>query len=625
MKGARRGHDLDMAIAVAVLLVVAATHFPGVITSFDSRWSIPTARSLLREGNTDLDEYPALLAANHDYAIERIGGRSYSIYPIGASLLAAPVVYVLDAAGAKLKDGKTEKLIACLITGLTAAVLYLVARRSLGVKGALVLTFVFAFCTAAWSTASRALWQHGPSMLMLTLALWLIVLARDRPWVIQLVSLPLAFSYVARPTNAIAIALLSVFVLVWHRRYALVYLLWALPVGVPFLLFSWSVYHAALPPYYSAAKIGHGAAFAEALLGTLVSPGRGLFVFSPVLLLSISGAWSKLRRGGEPLDGVLAGIVLVHWIAISSFSIWWGGHSFGYRLFSDMVPYLVYFLIPVVAALAARPFPRRAVLGAGFAGLVAVSFFINYRGANTWAVYRWNNVPVDVDTEPSRLWDWGDLQFLREMRKPAAPARLPERPAGERPWDVIAVRAPALAAHSCSSGKAAAGAVDASPTLLAERAPAELRGRRHRRHADRAHEDAGPLLAEKPARERTEERGRVHADPVEARPPGERAALGMLADHAERKHPPRQPEAEEHASGHEEREGAETNRPGPETEQARHDRQHEPAADPVGEPTDRQERRQIDDLREAEQARDAAAVQAELARAAQRDEELAHR
>ena len=29
----------------------------GVITSYDSIWSIPVARSLLREGNTDLDEY----------------------------------------------------------------------------------------------------------------------------------------------------------------------------------------------------------------------------------------------------------------------------------------------------------------------------------------------------------------------------------------------------------------------------------------------------------------------------------------------------------------------------------------------------------------------------------------
>jgi hypothetical protein len=30
---------------------------------------------------------------------------------------------------------------------------------------------LFAFCTPAWSTASRALWQHGGSTLLITVAL----------------------------------------------------------------------------------------------------------------------------------------------------------------------------------------------------------------------------------------------------------------------------------------------------------------------------------------------------------------------------------------------------------------------------------------------------------------------
>jgi hypothetical protein len=37
-------------IPIAVLLLVSITHFAGIIASFDSRWSIPTARSILKEG-----------------------------------------------------------------------------------------------------------------------------------------------------------------------------------------------------------------------------------------------------------------------------------------------------------------------------------------------------------------------------------------------------------------------------------------------------------------------------------------------------------------------------------------------------------------------------------------------
>ncbi len=334
------GLVIRVAAPVALFGLVVVTHGMGLITSFDSRWSIPTARSLLREGNTDLNEYAALLQANRFYAIETIGGRHYSMYPIGASLLAIPVVLGLDVAGVALADGKIERATASAIVGLTAVLLYLVARHSLGVPGALLVALIFAFCTAAWSTATRALWQHGPSMLMLTLALWILVLARERPWVVQLAGVPLAFGYVIRPTNAIAIAVMSVVVLAEHRRYAVRYLLWALVVAVPFVAFNWAVYHAALPPYYTASKIGHGGSFAEAAVGTLWSPGRGLFVYSPILLLSVYGAWLTLGRRGDLPSHAVAAIVALHWVALSSFPVWWGGHSFGYRLLSDMAPYL---------------------------------------------------------------------------------------------------------------------------------------------------------------------------------------------------------------------------------------------------------------------------------------------
>ena len=310
-----------------------------------------------------------------------------------------------------LADGKIERVTASIVVALTAVLLYLLARRSLGVTGALLVALIFAFCTAAWSTATRALWQHGPSMLMLTLGLWIVVLARDRPRLVQLAALPLAFSYVIRPTNAIAIVVMSAVVWLEHRRYFLHYPLLAAVVAVPFVAFNWAVYHSALPPYYLASKIGHGGSFAEASLGTLASPGRGLFVFSPILLLSVYGMWLTWRaRRPRPCA---AAIVLLHWIALSSFPIWWGGHSFGPRLFSDMVPYLVYFLIPVVARIASLSGARRAGWATGFACLVAISFAVNFRGATARAVYRWNAEPVDVNVQPDRVWDWRDLQFLR--------------------------------------------------------------------------------------------------------------------------------------------------------------------------------------------------------------------
>lgn len=420
----------DTAIAAAIVLVVFIAHFAGIITSYDSRWAIPTARSILREGNTDLEEYRARIEGDcaAEYLIESVDGRYYSAIPVGASLLALPVVLGLDATQTRLPDGKTEKLVASLVTALTAMVLYVVARSALTIPRALVVTFVFAFCTASWSVAARGLWQHGPSMLMLTTALWFMVEAERRPRIVQYASLPLAFAFVVRPTNAIPIALLTVVVLVRYRRYFFRYVLWALPITIPFVLFNVIVYHSSHSWYYSPERVGHGRRMAEALLGNLVSPNRGLFVFTPILLLAFYGAWLKLRRDRSLLDGALAATIVLHWLVISSHLPWNGGHTYGNRLFADVIPFFVYFLIPVVAALPdPRHLSRRPALAALFAALVVLSFAIHYRGAYRRMAWDWNSSPVDIDTDPSRIWDWRDLQILRVVR-PAAVARRPVDP-----------------------------------------------------------------------------------------------------------------------------------------------------------------------------------------------------
>ena len=93
-----------------------------------------------------------------------------------------------------------------------------------------------------------------------------------------------------------------------------------------------------------------GATFFEALIGQWLSPSRGLFVFSPILLLAIGGVVLKIRRQQwQPLDTLLISIIGLHWIVISLWCNWWVGVSFGPRIWSDMLPYLVYFIIPALA------------------------------------------------------------------------------------------------------------------------------------------------------------------------------------------------------------------------------------------------------------------------------------
>ena len=228
---------------------------------------------------------------------------------------------------------------------------------------ALLCALAFAFGTAAWSTASRSMWQHGPSMLFLSLAALVALQSRTRPQAARWLGLPLAAAYVVRPTNAIPLVAFGLWTVLYRRRQALWFGAGATAVLLPFVAVNLATYGSLLPPYYAAQRLGNTPHFFEAMAGNLVSPGRGLLLFSPILTLAVAGFVLRLRaRKLDGLDLVLAACVGGHWVAISSFPRWWGGDAYGPRFFSDVVPFLVALSLPVVLWLAtATPGLRRAV------------------------------------------------------------------------------------------------------------------------------------------------------------------------------------------------------------------------------------------------------------------------
>lgn len=421
-----------------------------VVQRSDSIWTLQVAMSLIREGNVNLDEIEHLILPSQAGTVLRVGDHLYPWFPLGPSLLITPVMALLDlvARGVRSFDlylyvtqnppdallGLIELTLACGIVALTAGVLYLFGRQFLTRGQALLLVFVFAFCTSAWSTASRALWQHGPSMLLLLLALFCFVRAEKDAAKMQAAGLFLALAYVVRPTNAIPVMVFTLYVLWIYPRMAVRYLLWAAPVALAFVAYNWQLYGSILPPYFAAGRVSLHAALGEALLGNLISPSRGLFVYTPVFLLSALGVYLKRRDGAlTRLDLAVLGTALFHWAVISSHWLWWAGHSYGPRLFTDMVPFFLYLLIPVIAKVAPnRETPalraRTWRYALPFWLLAGISFFMHYQGATQPATVRWNwgfeDIVPNVDQDPARVWDWSDPQFWRGLRR----ARIGVRP-----------------------------------------------------------------------------------------------------------------------------------------------------------------------------------------------------
>jgi len=424
---------------VAPLLVAAVVFTLYVLSSYarpsDPVWAPHVTASILYDHDPFLDEYRAWIDQWRAFAVIPVGEHLHSYFPMGGPLLTAPTTLLLDAILPELRGVtlhaylidhapddplmmRIQLINAAFLVALSAGVMYLIAREYLSAPYALLLTATYAFATSAYSTASRMLWQHGPSLLMLSIALLLLVRARRRPGLIPYAALPLAAAYVVRPTNSLSVIVLTLYVLLYYRRYFPYYLLLAGLVAAPFIWVNLRLYGAVLPPYFAASRIGLSPTVGEALLGNLVSPARGLLIFSPILLLAPLGILLRARRRQlDALDVALLLIIFLHWVVISTYVQWYGGHSFGPRLFTDILPYGVYFLIPVLETLqkAKRPAATRLALAGVYGVLFLAGAAIHYRGATSPAVADWNVTPINVDEAPWRVWDWSDIQFMRGL------------------------------------------------------------------------------------------------------------------------------------------------------------------------------------------------------------------
>ncbi|GMU03959.1 hypothetical protein [Corallococcus caeni] len=419
----------------------------------DSLWSIPSAASILHEGNADLDEYAPSFTPATDYARTAYGGRTYYEYPPGVMVSALPFLALaeavfslgrpllehLGAPGARAlawlelfqSTGKvdlgafhrTEQLIASTYVCAAAALLLIVLRRHVSSRAALVTVLLFGLGTTAYSTASRVLWQHGPGLLAIAWVMLLLARPTQVPRTAFLAGLAVSLAYVCRPTHSLTVLVVTAFFVLRFRRLLLAYFAGAALVAVPFCGYNLHVYGAPLSPYFRNTLDIVGSRFLMALAANLVSPSRGLLIYSPFLVLAGVGFVQRWRRGAlAPYEKAFALIVLLHWVAISAFPIWWAGHSVGPRFFTDVLPYLVFFLaFPVQLALDA---PRQhRVLSSVLVVTAVFSILVHWRASITFDVHMWNSFPVNVDSAPERVWDWKDPQLLR-----AVPARFRSNP-----------------------------------------------------------------------------------------------------------------------------------------------------------------------------------------------------
>jgi hypothetical protein len=156
------------------------------------------------------------------------------------------------------------------------------------------------------------------------------------------------------------------------------------------------------------------------LSGLLISPSRGLLIFSPILLLSLF-AYPRIKDiDAESLRTFLymAGISILMQLAVyGCFRVWWAGHCYGPRFLVCLLPFLVTFVGLFLNGW--LHFDRIRGKEVIYLALVAIlliwSIFVQAVGAFFYPNGNWDGTPQNVDLSPDRLWDWNDNQISRSL------------------------------------------------------------------------------------------------------------------------------------------------------------------------------------------------------------------
>ncbi len=442
-----RRADRRAALALVVLALAVYNLNFRVIQDGDTVTARLLPFALWRTGSVNLDAVAELAATvppgkpYHEayYLWHSPDGHLYTKYPIVTpvilSPLYAPAVAFLAWQGWeqwRLQNTslRMEKLAASLVAALSVGLFYLLARRQAERPRALLAAVAYGFATTTWVISSQALWLHGMGELLAVGAL-LAATAPPRPWNLLAAGAAAGLLTGNRPPDAALGLAVLVYLLLRHGRRALWAFAGAAAPLAPILFYNFTVFRHWAGGYGVAGLAGPHPFYSHPLLpgiaGLLLSPAKGLLVFSPFLAFlvvrMVPAGWRV--AGDRLLDLAVAAAILVQ-LCFYPLTDFRAGSCYGPRYLTDALPFLVWLLVPVVARL--RGWGLRAFVLAVAAGIAiqAVGAFCYPRGHSDDLYY-----PRDLDrlVIAPAVWSPAKAPFLVEARAGVAPPELlPHRP-----------------------------------------------------------------------------------------------------------------------------------------------------------------------------------------------------
>ena len=375
------------------VIYLATTTWSGAYNT-DTLANALTASELATNGDVFLEDYEDKTSRDHNRVIVWVvdsQDSAASQYPPGAAILAVPLYAIWpdsDTTWTRSVSGEDVSfavppiapaaIATALAVGAAMGAMALALTGLLSRRDAALVAYTLGLATGVWSIAADKLWLHTAGVLYLSLGLWLsarLPLASGLAFGLATLTRPHAVLIGAGTAIGQAISQRSTGTLVRMGT--------GIGVGVAALLaFNYSVFgslsvRGGYRLYLWAFITRDNGDLLANIWGALFDLSRGLFVFSPFLLVLLPGLPAAWRRAPAWVQGAALGGVAYFLIQLGTNRFSGGSGFWGYRYPLEMLVALT----PLLALAYFEWVRPRATANKVFVALVAVCVGLHAAGA----------------------------------------------------------------------------------------------------------------------------------------------------------------------------------------------------------------------------------------------------
>lgn len=389
--------SISLSLFLCLLALYLISYAP-TLHSSDGQAMFATAESLARRGAWDIEQIRWMDLQQGSYGLD---GLLYSRKGLGQPLLALPLTW-LGLIVPWFGPVTVTVLFGGLITALTAVFIGLILiRLGYTIRVGAMAGLIFGTATLAWPYAKTFFSDPLAGFLLLSTLLALILFSQtsQRKYA-ALAGLSLGWAVATRYAEGVFLPVYGLLFLayLWPKfkrdgwQHVLpdlfTFSLPILAIGAGLMAFNLSRYGDPLNTGYLPQET-FSAIWWRGIIGQLISPGRGILLYSPILIVTFFGLKPFWQKHKLEMTLCLA-VILIHLLLYGKWFMWHGGFAWGPRFMIPTLPFWVLLMAPALEKLNRTEKRLRASWQFSFYLLWVISLVAQIPG---WAIHfnLWQN------------------------------------------------------------------------------------------------------------------------------------------------------------------------------------------------------------------------------------------